>query len=199
MNIQTSRLLGIIGALLMILSVIPSVGGLLMLIGFILVLIALKGYADTYKDNSIFNNAFYAIIFEIIGAVVCVAILIYVAAGFAASLGINNLADLSAWQQINWQNAVNIDNILQFIIPIILALIVLFAFTIFASLYFKKSMNTLSEKTGVKLFHTTGTLFFAGAILTIIVVGLIIIWFSFILLLISFYENKPQEHSQQPQ
>lgn len=198
-DIQTSRLLGIIGALFMVLCIIPTAGGLLMLIGVILVLIAIKGYADTYKESSIFNNALYTIIFEIIGVVVFMAILLIVAMSFLATLGINNLADLSAWQQIDWQNAVNITNIVQFIVPIILALVVLFAFTIFASLYFKKAMNTLSEKAGVKLFHTTGTVFFVGAILTIIIVGLIIIWVSFLLLMISFYESKPPEQSQQPQ
>lgn len=199
MNIQTNRLLGILGAFLMVISFLPQVGGLFMLLGIILVLIALKGYADTYKDDSIFNNALYTIIFEIIGVVVCIAILIYVAMGFFASLGITSIADLSSWQQIDWQNAVNIDNILPFIVPIVLGLIVLFAFTVFASLYYKKSMNTLSGKTGVTLFHTTGTVFFVGALLTIIGIGFIIIWIAFILLMISFYKSKPLEQMQQPQ
>jgi uncharacterized membrane protein len=60
-------------------------------------------------------------------------------------------------------------------------------------------MNTLSGKTGVKLFHTTGTVFFVGALLTIILIGFIVIWVAFILLMISFYESKPLEQMQQPQ
>ena len=199
MDIQTSRLLGIIGALLMVLGFLPSVGGFFMLIGIIFVLIALKGYADAYKDSNIFHNAGYSIIFEIIGLVVCAGIVIYGAMGFFASLGINNLAELRTWQQIDWQNAVNINNILPFIGAIILGLVIIFAFTVLASLYYKKAMNSLSGKTGVKLFHTTGTVFFVGAILTIILIGFILIWVSFILLMISFYESKPHEQMQQPQ
>jgi uncharacterized membrane protein len=199
MDIQSSRIIGIIGALLMVLGIIPSVGGIIMLLGLILVLVALKGYADTYKESSIFNNALYSIIFILIGAVVTIVILLYAAVGFAASLGINNLMDLASWQQIDWQEAVNFDTIQSFLVPVILALIVLVAFVIFAGFYFKKAMNTLSEKTKVNLFHTTGTVFFVGAILTIIAIGLFIIYVSFILLLISFYESKPLEQTPPPQ
>ncbi len=60
MDIQTNRLLGIIGALLMVLGFLPSVGGFFMLIGIIFVLIALKGYADAYKDGTIFHNVGYS-------------------------------------------------------------------------------------------------------------------------------------------
>jgi uncharacterized membrane protein len=199
MDIQTHRLLGIIGAFLMVIGFLPSIGGFFMLIGIIFVLIAIKGYADAYKDGSIFHNTLYTIVFEIIGVVVCAGIVIYGAMGFFASLGVNNLADLRSWQQIDWQNAVNINNILPSIGAIILGLVILFAFTVLASLYFKKAMNTLSGKTGVKLFHTTGTVFFVGALLTIILIGFIVIWVAFILLMISFYESKPLEQMQQPQ
>jgi uncharacterized membrane protein len=199
MEMQTYRLLGIIGALLMVLVIVPSVGGLFMLIGIIFVLIALKGYGDAYKDSSIFHNTLYTIVFEIVGFVVFAGIVIYGAMNFLASLGITNIADFSSWSKIDWQHAVNVSNILPFIGAIILALVVLFAFTVFASLHFRKAMNTLSEKTGVKLFHATGTVFFVGALLTIILVGFIVILVSFILLMIAFYESKPDVQMQQPQ
>lgn len=183
----------------MVIGFLPRIGGLCMLLGVLLVLIALKGYADTYKEHSIFNNAIYTIVFELIGAVFCIVILIYVAVGFATSLGITNLADATSWEQIDWQNAVNFEAIKPFIVPVVLAVVVLFAFTVFAAFYFKKSMNTLSEKTGESLFHTTGTVFFIGAILTIILIGFLVIWISFLLLMISFYKTKPLEQTQQPQ
>jgi uncharacterized membrane protein len=199
MDIQTHRLLGIIGAFLMVIGFIPSIGGVFMIIGLIFVLIALKGYGDAYKDGSILHNTLYTIVFEIIGVVVCIGIIIYGAMGFLSSLGINNFMELRSWQAIDWQNAVNINNILPFVGAIVLGLVILFAFTVLASLYFKKAMNTLSGKTEVKLFHTTGTVFFVGALLTIIFIGFIVIWVAFILLMISFYQSKPLEQKQQPQ
>jgi uncharacterized membrane protein len=191
MDMKTSRLLGIIGALFLVIGFLPTIGGILMLIGLIFVLIALKGYGDFYKDSSIFNNTIYTIVFEIIGVVVFVGVFIYGAFEFLSSLGIENIYELSSWTQIDWQNAIDINNILPFVGAIVLGLVILFAFTVIASLYFKKAMNTLSEKTEIKLFHTTGTVFFIGAILTIIFIGFILIWVAFILLLISFYESKP--------
>ena len=191
MDMKTSRLLGIIGALFMVIGFLPTIGGILMLIGLIFVIIALKGYGDFYKDNSIFNNTIYTIALEIIGVVVFLGVIIYGAFEFLSSLGIENIYELSSWTQIDWQNAINISNILPFAGAIVLGIVILFAFTVIASLFFKKAMNTLTEKTEIKLFHTTGTVFFIGAILTIIFIGFILIWVAFILLLISFYESKP--------
>ncbi|PNX48069.1 MAG: hypothetical protein BV457_04505 [Thermoplasmata archaeon M9B1D] len=191
MDMKTSRLLGIIGALFMVIGFLPAIGGILMLIGLIFVIIALKGYGDYYKDSSIFNNTIYTIVLEIIGVVVFVGVIIYGAFEFLSSLGIENIYELNSWTQIDWQNAIDINNILPFVGAIVLGLVILFAFTVIASLFFKKAMNTLTEKTEIKLFHTTGTVFFIGAILTIIFIGFILIWVAFILLLISFYESKP--------
>jgi len=199
MDIQTNRILGLLGALFMVLGILPSIGWLLMLIGIIFVLIAIKGYGDAYKEGSIFHNTIYTIVFEIVGLVVFIGVIIFAAMSFLASLGINNIAELSSWTRIDWQHAVNISNILSVIGAVVLGLVVLFAFTVIASLYFRKAMKTLSEKTGVKLFHTTGTVFFVGALLTIILIGFIVIWVSFILLMVSFYESKPHEQMQQPQ
>jgi uncharacterized membrane protein len=201
MDMQTNRLLGIIGAFLMVIGFFPVLGGMMgifTLVGIIFVLIALKGYGDSYKDGTIFRNAVYTVIFEIIGVVVFIAVIAVAAVGFLASLGIKNLADFRALQNINWQSMINFNNLLPFIGVILLAILILFVFSVLASWYFKKAMATLSAKTGVKLFHTTGTLFFVGAILTVILVGFILIWVSLILLAISFYEIKPEGQMQQP-
>lgn len=196
---QTNRILGIIGALLMIIGFLPSVGFLFMLVGIIFVLVAIKGYGDAYKDGSIFHNTLYTLVFEIVGVVVFLGVVIFGLMSFLSSLGINNITQLSAWQNIDWRQAITTSNFLPFIGAIILGLVILFAFTVIASLHFRKAMRTLSEKTGVKLFHTTGTVFFVGALLTIIIIGFIVIWVSFFLLMISFYESKPVQEMQQPQ
>jgi uncharacterized membrane protein len=199
MELQTSRILGIIGALLMVLTIIPSVGVFFMLVGVILVLIALKGYADIYKENSIFLHSLYTVVFVIIGAMLCMGVIFYGAMGFLSSLGINSFTDMQSLQSLDWPSIITPSNFLPFLGTIVLGLVILFAFFVIASLYFKKAMNALSTKTNVKLFHTTGTVFFVGALLTIIFVGIILIWISFLLLLIAFYESKPTEPMQQPQ
>jgi len=73
MTPETSKTLGGVGALLMVIG--PFLGassGVLGLIGLILVMIALKGLSDHYNDAGIFNNALYGFIMAIIGGVVFV-------------------------------------------------------------------------------------------------------------------------------
>jgi uncharacterized membrane protein len=183
----------------MILIFVPTAGGILFLIGLIFVLIAVKGYGDAYKEGSIFQNTLYTVVFEIVGFVIFIGIAIYGLMGFLSSIGFNSFTDFSSWTRIDWQNAITPSTILPFVGAFILGLVVLFAFTVLAALYFRKAMKTMSEKTNVSLFHTTGTVFFIGAILTIIFIGFIIIWVSFILLIIAFYESKPMLPTQQPQ
>ncbi len=80
MSIETSKILGGIGALLMFIGVIPYVNyfGVIELIGLILVMVALYGLGSYYKEGGIFNNALYGLIMGIVGGVVSVAVVIVV-------------------------------------------------------------------------------------------------------------------------
>jgi uncharacterized membrane protein len=55
MEYQTNKMLGGIGTLLLLLGCVafvsPAAGGLLGLIGLILILVALNGFADFYNDE----------------------------------------------------------------------------------------------------------------------------------------------------
>jgi uncharacterized membrane protein len=56
-NLSNAKILGGIGALLTLIGIfIPSSWGILSLIGFILVFVAVKMIADAAKDHGIFNN-----------------------------------------------------------------------------------------------------------------------------------------------
>ena len=64
-NVESSKTLAAIGAILLFLSFIPVVG----IIGIILVLIGMKGLSEYYKDESIYRNALKGVIFGIIGII----------------------------------------------------------------------------------------------------------------------------------
>src|SRR3972149_6837423 len=97
MTLESDRMLGGIGALLIVISSITSflslaqflfpslflsvLGlpfGFLGLAGLILFMIAMKGFAVHYKDPGIFNNALYWILTIIIAGVVAVVLLLAV-------------------------------------------------------------------------------------------------------------------------
>ncbi len=202
MEIESSKNLGGIGALLIfvgpLLSALPRVGGytgLLSLVGAILVLIALKGFADYYRESGIFNNALYAIIAAIVGVVVFVAVLIIALVGFFAELGLNisNLQDWSSLSSIDWQALGNFDFIFRFIGVILLGVVVLFVFLVITVVFLRRSLGLMSSRTGVGLFGTTGLLLLIGAILTIFIIGILLIWIAMLLLAIAFFSIRPQQ------
>ncbi len=192
MDIQTNKTLGGVGALLLLISCLPFISpvvGILGLIGFILVLVALNGFADYYKEKGIFNNALYGVIIFIIGIVVTIAAAIYILVDFLASLGI----DFTNWQSlqsIDWASIITPDKILELIGSGIIALVLLFIFCILSAYFFKKSLDMLANKTDVKLFATTGLILLIGAVLTIILIGFILIFVAMILLIIAFFSIK---------
>jgi uncharacterized membrane protein len=78
MSIETSKILGGVGALLMFLGVLPYINyfGIVMIIGLILVMIALYQLGSYYKEGRIFNNALYGVIAGIVGGVISIAVII---------------------------------------------------------------------------------------------------------------------------
>ena len=71
-SLESSKNLAGIGTILLILSFIPVVG----IVGIILLLIGMKGLSEYYKDDSIYRNAIWGVLFGIIGMIaVTVAIL----------------------------------------------------------------------------------------------------------------------------
>lgn len=173
MTIESNKTLGGIGALLVAIGFIVPI---LSLVGIILVFIALKGIADSYGESSIFQNALYGIIFLIIGAI----------AGAVVIMG--------AFFGIGWTvgtvDATNISNIWGFIGTIILGVVVLFVFYLLSAIFFKKTFDTLSAKTGEKMFGTAGLLMLIGAILTIVLVGLILMLVAWLLAAVAFFSIK---------
>lgn len=178
MSLESNKTLGGIGAILVALgSFVPMIG----IVGIILVMISMKGLAEYYNENGIFQNALYGIIFYIIAIIAAGVIL--VGAFFGGIMGNVMEPDLA--------------DPLAFIGGIILAVIVAFIFYLLGSIFFKKSFDTLSAKTGEKMFGTGGLLMLIGAILTIILVGAILMLVAWILIAIAFFSIKVPA-TQQP-
>ncbi len=200
MNIETSKNLGGIGAILLFIGVLPWIapyGWILSLVGLILALIGFKGFADYYHEGGLFNNALYAVIAGIVGVVAVVAVAIVGLAGFLTAIGINiaDWTNAAAWTAID-PTALSLNIVMQFAVYVLVALVVAFVFVLITAILLRKSLGLMSTKTGVGLFGTTGLLLLIGAILTIIVIGALLIWISMLLLAVAFFSVKTQ--SAQP-
>ena len=158
--------------------------GVLNLIGIILVLIGMKGLADFYGEREIFNNALYGFIFGIIGVVVAIALFV-MAFLSGISWGMFMVPEMSfPWTAIG---------------AVILGWIVLVIFVIIEAIFYRKAFSLLSEKSGEKMFETAGLVLLIGAILTIIVIGVLIMLIAWILAAIAFFSIKPPTITEQTQ
>ena len=202
MNFETSKNLGGVGAILLfvgfIMPFLQFFGSVLSLIGVILVLVALKGLADYYNEAGIFNNFLFGTIAGIAGIVVAGLAFITVVFTMLADL----LYDFFPTWDGEWATlpgltpdvtAIDPMAIMPFLTAILLVLVILFFTALIVAIFMRKSMNSLSAKSGVGLFGTTGLLLLIGAVLTIIAIGFILIWIAMLIMAIAFFSMKPQQ------
>lgn len=169
MSLESSKTLGGVGAILL---AIPFLN----LIGIILVLIAMKGLAEYYKENEIFQNALYGFIFGIIGVVALIAVILMFIIGVAVlspvATPITGIAGIGLF---------------------IISLIVMYLFSLLGAIFYRKSLNTLSEKSAEKMFETAGLVLLIGAIIPII--GEIVKFIAWILAAVAFFSIKTPTES----
>ena len=206
MDLQTTKTLGGVGALLMVISPFLAVySAVLGLVGLILVLIAMKGLADHYNDSGIFNNALYGVLSTIVGVAAFAVAMFVTLVDFFRDFGLEiteDWSDPTIISQFQFQDSLMFDSFIAHAAAILGSLVILFIFVVIAAIFLRKSLTSISEKTGVGLFGTTGLLLLIGAILTIIIIGGVLIWVSFILLAVAFFSIKtepvPQPQTAQP-
>jgi uncharacterized membrane protein len=151
-----------IGTILLFLSFIPVVG----IIGLILLFIGMKGLSEYYKEPDIYQNALRGLLFGIIAIVALTAgvILAFVVGLFTFGFGA--------------------------LLTIFGVLVGVFIFYVIAAMYLRKAFSILAQRTGEHSFETAGFLLWIGAILSIIFVGLILIFVAWIFATIGFFAIK---------
>src|SRR3989442_12866921 len=75
-SLGQAKTLGGVGSILVLLSPIPYAGAVLAIVGFIMILIAVKYIADVLGDKKIFNNMIISVVLAIIGIVVGVVVVV---------------------------------------------------------------------------------------------------------------------------
>lgn len=172
------------GSLLLVLGVIPYVGWILGIIGVILFMRGIRELANYYQDNQIYEESLtgvkYYIVALVAAAVAIAAIVIGVGTatgftfkGFTPTVGFGvGLAAFFA------------------------GIIVAFIFFVLAALHLRKTFDTLARKSGENSFSTAASLLWWGSILTIIGIGIIIIFIAWIFTVVAFFSMKTPQ--QQP-
>ncbi|MFQ5986156.1 MAG: DUF996 domain-containing protein, partial [Thermoplasmata archaeon] len=177
-TLAEAKTLGGVGAILLVLGTfIPFVG----IIGFILVLIAVKYISDVTRDRSVFDNMLYGVIIAIIGILVVSLLILLPLFGLGIIPGgeFPPLTDPQAFFVFG---------------TIALGLIVGWILAIISAVFLRRSFDSIATHMNVPRFRTVGLLYFVGAILIIAIgIGFIIIFIAEILMIVAFFSiQEPQ-------
>ena len=179
-SFQYSKTLAMEGSILLLLGLVPYVGWVLGIIGVVLLLRGMKEFANYYQDNEIYQNSLTGVKYYIVALIALAAagagfVVGFVINGFPGTFGIGNAAGIAVG---------------------IAFLVVAFVFYVLAATHLRKTFNTLAQKTGEQSFATAGTLLWVGSILTIIGIGVLLIFIAWIFAVIGFFTMKSPQ--QQP-
>jgi uncharacterized membrane protein len=198
MTLESSKMLGGIGAILMFVGVLPTINylGIMEIIGLIMVLFALHNLANSYGEGGIFRHAFYSVAVAVVGAIIVgvltVAVVLSNIKDLLTQLYPGWNGDLSTLQNMT-PNTTSFDptNIFPLIGGLLVVLVIAWVVAIIASFFIYRSLKQVSNKSNVGFFRTAGLILLIGAIIPII--GLILMWVSALILAIAFFTLKPQE------
>jgi len=178
-SLSQARTLGGVGSILALLAIVPLAGPILSIIGFVLVLIAVKYISDSVGDPSIFKNYLIAVILSIVG-VVAISL-----SGFAAYLAL--IPSMAGGPE----RLLNV-----FSLSVIGVLIAVWILSIISAVFIRRSFNSIASAVGVKMFSTAALLYLIGAILMIAFgIGGIISFIALILQIIAFFQIPAESTS----
>jgi uncharacterized membrane protein len=182
-ELSNARIMGGIGAILMLIGgFIPFAGPIVSILGLVLIFLAVKTISEITKDKDIFSNYLMHFIFGILTIVAIFAIMLIAfgaAGGFTWITSLENveITDFASF----WSYFGDI------IGGCVLALIVGWILSIIAAIYLKRSYDGIAEQTKVGLFKTTGTVYFIGAITTIVLIGFLILLIARIIEIVAYF------------
>jgi len=185
----------------MLLAFVPAVGWILAIAGAIMVLVAIRYVSEIVGDRSIFNNMLFAIALGIVGLVVGVAVIL------GTVLTTFGLSTISSWFSMGFPGYTTLPalppgGIFGLIMGALAGLAIIWVLLLVSAILVRRSYDSMSKKLGVGMFGTTGLIYLIGAALTIIVVGVILIFVALILNIVAFFsipdQQLPQQMPQQP-
>lgn len=188
-NFEYSKTLAGEGTVMLLLSLVPTIGWVLGIVGVVLLAKAMKEFSYYYQDESIYQNAWTGIKYYIV-AIIASAVAIGVGLLSFAITGLFSGAPVTF--TLGFVGG---------IVAILAGLAVAFVFYVLAATHLRKMFSTLAQKSGEQSLETAGTLLWIGSILTIIGIGLILILISWIFATIGFFSMKSkqyQQYNQQP-
>ncbi len=186
-SLSQAKTLGGIGSILLLLAAVPTVGFILAIVGLILILIAVKYISDVVQDSSIFRDIVIGIGIAIAGLIVFGLIVFSAVIKFVGSLaGLTSLTTLTTLTTSTGVSSLP-PGLVGFVETVLAGIAVLWLLFIASSVFVRMSYKKVAQRLNVGLFGTAALLYLIGAILTVVLIGLVIILVAEILLIIAFF------------
>lgn len=181
---KEAKIWGGLGSIFLLLTVIPYAGLVLGIAGLILVLFAVMRIAEHVGDPLIRGNMMVGIALAVGGLAIGSLIVFgamwrYMGLGFmyGPDFGMMNAPTTDLWA---------------FIAAMILGLLAIWAFYLVSAVYIRKSFDSIGTKLNIGMFQTAALVYLIGAVLAIVMVGLLLIYVAWILFAVAFF-SIPEE------
>ncbi|MDG6904697.1 MAG: DUF996 domain-containing protein [Nitrososphaerota archaeon] len=183
-----AKTFGEVGSILVLLGFIPAAGPVVAIIGFVLILIAVKYISDSLQDSAVFSNILIAIVLAIIGVAGGGVV---VAASFFRFMRVNNFT-FGAIHNVTGTTT----GIFALAGGVILGLAIIWVLFVVAAYFQRKSYDVIATRLKVDMFRTAAFVYLIGAALVIIGVGLLLLLIAQILFAIAFFSIKETQTAQ---
>jgi uncharacterized membrane protein len=160
--LSQAKVLGGIGAILIF---IPFVS----LVGYILLIVAVKDISDYLHDRSVFNNVLFAALSGIVGALAVGVVFVGLVRSGVSFGGSAVTGIVLAW-----------------------------IFLIVSAFFLRRAYDKMAQGLGVGTFRTAATLYLVGAALTIVLVGFLLLFIAEILQAVAYFSIPDQAPVQSP-
>jgi len=164
-TLSQAKVLGGVGAILVF---IPFVS----LVGYILIIVAVRDISNYLQDRSIFRNIVISAAAGIVGALAGALVVVVGVLGAGITFGISGVAGVGAGLLIAW-----------------ISLIV-------SAVFLRRAYGTIAARLGVGTFRTAATLYLVGAALTIVLIGFILLFIAEIMLAVAYFSMPDQLPTQ---
>jgi len=184
---------------MVLLFIIPAVGVLLSVIGWILILVAVDNIAGAVGDSSIFKDTLIAAILAIVGIVVGALVVLASLLQFTHVNGLTLLTGPHSLRSLNATSftAGSFTGVGGLVVGALIGLALIWVFFVVSAVFLRRGFTKIATRLNVKMFATASLLYLIGAALTIVVIGFVVIFIADILMVVAFF-SMPDDTAMEP-
>lgn len=194
--LSSARSIGVIGSILTILLIVPGTGTFLAVVGWVLIIVAVYQISRIASAPQMFTNVVVAAVLAVAGLAVAAVVLVGAVLRFVTLNGLGSLSRLNA-TSFSGGGSPHPVGIVGLVFALIGGLALLWVFFIASAFFLRRGYEEMAKRFNVRMFGTAALVYLIGAVLTIVVVGLVLIFVAEILQVVAFYSLPDQVPGQE--